>query len=324
MTHSENARLDATSFGEGQLRLNVELGHTLRQADSLSVSVAGAEGNVMGLLSRLGNTTGLVTALPANPVGRKVADEYRAAGIETDAIIWRASGRVALYFVEPSSPPVPSSVTYDRQGSCFWDLTDDDVDWGYLSSSRLVHLTGITACLNETLYAIVLKAAQAAQEVGQAVSVDVNYRAHLVSPEEARRRLVPLLELSDVISCSKRDASTVFGIAGDTVRVAQTISETYNGATTLVSDGAYPAVVYSNGESFSVPPPVTQVIDRVGAGDALIAGFLHGYLHGDVKRGLELGVAAAAVALTRFGDQVHTSLDELQSLIPAFGADIVR
>jgi 2-dehydro-3-deoxygluconokinase len=64
----------------------------------------------------------------------------------------------------------------------------------------------------------------------------------------------------------------------------------------------------------------------VGAGDALIGGFLHGMLQGDPDEGLELGVAAAALALTRYGDQLHTSLRELREVVASSqgGLDILR
>ncbi|HZO35498.1 MAG TPA: sugar kinase [Solirubrobacteraceae bacterium] len=317
-------RLDATAIGEGQLRLDTAVGHPLRQASELSVTVAGAEGNVMGLLARLGNRTGLVTCLPRSSLGGKVADEYHAAGINTDAVIWRASGRVALYFVEKASPPVPSRVIFDRAGSCFADLTAADIDWGYVADSRLVHLTGITACLNDSLSAIVLRAARSGRAAGQLVSVDVNYRAQLASPAQARERLTPLLEAADAISCSRRDAKSVFGIDGEGSTVAQALSQRFGASTVLVSDGARPAVAFASGRNLSAQPPATAVVDRVGAGDALVAGFLHGYLQDDPERGLQLGVAAAALALTRYGDQLHTSLEELESLSSSLGTDIVR
>lgn len=317
-------RRDAVAIGEGQLRLDTKIGYSFEQATELAFTVAGTEGNVMGLLARLGNRSGIVTALPATQLGRKVANEYQAAGVNTDAVVWRPSGRVALYFVEKASQPVPSRVIYDREASCFAQLTVDDVDWAYVSASRLVHLTGITACLSDGLYSVVLKAAQSAGSAGQLVSVDVNYRLQLASPTRARERLTPLLELADVISCSKRDAAAVFDMHGDTPLVARMLAETFGASAVLVSDGPRPAAAIAHNEALSAQPPVTAVIDRVGAGDALIGGFLHGYLHDDPEHGLQLGIAAAALALTRFGDQLRTSLDELDDLSASFGSDIVR
>jgi 2-dehydro-3-deoxygluconokinase len=315
---------DAVAIGEGQLRLDTPLGVTLEEAAEVTVTVAGTEGNVMGLLARLGNSTGLVTSLPASPLGRRVFDEYQAAGINTDALVWRETGRLALYFVERSAPPVPSRVVYDRTRTTFTELVPDDVDWDYVLDSRLIHLTGITAALGDNTRDVLKNAAMMAIKAGRELSVDVNYRSQLATPVQAREWVAPLLDLASVISCSRRDADTLFDTRGDVEHVARALSGRFGAPTVLVSDGPRPAAALSGGKTFVSAPPVTTVIDRVGAGDALIGGFLHGHLRGDPETGLRLGISAAALALTRHGEQVRTSLPELEQLADSFGLDIVR
>lgn len=324
MTAEAPPARDATAIGEGQLRLDTAVGRPLQVADELSLTVAGTEGNVMGLLSRLGNRTGLVTVLPDTLLGHRILDEYRRAGIDTSSIVWRPTGRVALYFVERSSPPVPSRVIYDRADSCFAQLRADDVDWSYIADTRLIHVTGLTASLNDGIREVVNRAVETARSAVRQLSVDVNYRVQLASATEAREWFTPLLNAADVISCSRRDAATVFGIDGDVTTVAATLSERFSAPTVLVSDGPRAAAAVAHGKRFLAEPPATSIIDRVGAGDALIGGFLHGHLHDDPELGLRLGVAAAALALTRYGDQVLTSLPELEQMSQSFGKDIVR
>jgi 2-dehydro-3-deoxygluconokinase len=320
----ESQPREAIAIGEGQLRLVTPVGSSLQRAGELSVTVAGTEGNVMGLLARLGNRTGIITCLPDTPLGRRIVDEYAVAGVDTAAVVWRPSGRVALYFVERSSPPVPNRVIFDRADSCFARLEPDDVDWDYVAGARLLHLTGITASLGDGLRRVVTRAVEVARQTGRQVSVDVNYRAQLASPSQAREWFTPLLNAADVISCSRRDARTLFDIDGSAPIVAQRLSERFAASTVLVSDGPRPAAALAHGRSFTRQPPTTTIVDRPGAGDALIGGFLHGHLREDPELGLRLGIAAAALALTRFGDQVVTSLPELERLSDSFGADILR
>jgi 2-dehydro-3-deoxygluconokinase len=59
----------------------------------------------------------------------------------------------------------------------------------------------------------------------------------------------------------------------------------------------------------------TQIIDRLGAGDALAAGVLYGWLQGDVAAGLRYGMVLAALALSQIGDMVITNETELQALM---------
>src|SRR5690606_32593507 len=108
-----------------------------------------------------------------------------AAGIGLDRLVLRPAGRVALYFVEENAAPIPSRVLYDRAGSAFSLLTADEVDFDYLTSSRLLHLTGITAALTDNLREILETALDRAHSARQRVSFDINYRKNLWSADRA-------------------------------------------------------------------------------------------------------------------------------------------
>jgi 2-dehydro-3-deoxygluconokinase len=324
VSESAGPRRDVTSIGEAQLRLNSAAGKTLEETPSLDVHVAGTEGNVLGLLSRMGNSAGLITALPSGPLGRRMAAEYLAAGVDLSAVRWRESGRVALYFAEQFSAPIPGRVIYDRQHSCFAEMVADDVDWDYLTDARLVHLTGITDALNPGTHEIVCQAVDRAKRAGCRVAFDVNHRVGLSSVQQAQERLAALIPRIDVLFCSRRDASCLFGIEGDARQVAEALRTRFGVSTILVSDGSRSVAAMVDGTVWQASPPETVIVDRIGAGDALVGGFLHGYLAGQSEWGLRLGVAAAALSLATHGDQVRTSADELDRLSRSLGADIVR
>ena len=314
--------LDVTTIGEGQLRLTTGVGRSLSQADSLEVYVAGAEANVAGLLARLGRTTGMITALPDNPLGRRILEELRAAGIQLDGLVWQRQGRVALYFVEENAAPVPSRVMYDRADTVFAHLTPDLVDFDYLSSSRLLHLTGITAALTDDTRALLNTALARAQTVGQKVSFDINYRRNLWAPERAREWFDEhLVSRVGLLSCARRDAALLYGITGAARDVPAVLADHFGATTVLVSDGVEPVHCWHEGATYVQATHRATVIDRVGAGDALLAGFLHGYLDNDPQRGLRLGVAAAALTITRRGEQLRTTEAELDSLGRTLGTE---
>ena len=52
-----------------------------------------------------------------------------------------------------------------------------------------------------------------------------------------------------------------------------------------------------------------------------MAGTLHGWLDGDVSRGIEIGTKVASLALTHHGDLTHVRPAEL---LQTQGSDIVR
>ena len=57
-----------------------------------------------------------------------------------------------------------------------------------------------------------------------------------------------------------------------------------------------------------------SLLARLGAGDALIANVIHGWMDGDLAAGLHYGITLAALVLSQFGDMVITNKDELLAL----------
>jgi len=68
----------------------------------------------------------------------------------------------------------------------------------------------------------------------------------------------------------------------------------------------------------------TPAGDRLGAGDALAAGVIHGWLDGDLAAGLRYGTTLAALALSQFGDMVITNKEELLRLSQSGLSTITR
>jgi fructokinase len=66
-------------------------------------------------------------------------------------------------------------------------------------------------------------------------------------------------------------------------------------AAVLVTDGPSPAAVVTEGDIRSIPVPVVDVVDTIGAGDAFVAGFLTWW----TAHALTNHEAGAADALTR-------------------------
>lgn len=64
------------------------------------------------------------------------------------------------------------------------------------------------------------------------------------------------------------------------------------------------------------PVPLSLDLDRIGSGDAYIAGALYGILkYNDCKKALEYGNASSAVKNTIPGDMYSSDLKELEKII---------
>jgi 2-dehydro-3-deoxygluconokinase len=305
---------DVTTFGEMLLRLSVPPGEPLETAHQLDIHPAGAEANVVTLLARLGRKTGWTGALPVNPLGRLAVNALRMPGVDTGSVIWNEHGRLGTYYVEFGEPPRGIQVTYDRAYSCITQLQPDDMNWDSLLNTRLLHLTGITAALSSSCREIITRAIRLAKENRVPVSFDVNYRQKLWSEAEAKEILLPLIQGVELLFCGQADAKRLFDCKGSMQEIAQGMRELSNARYVIVTFGEQGALLW-NGEDWqheSARP--TRTVDRLGAGDALAAGVINGWLDGDLSAGLRDGVLLAALALSQSGDMVITSKAELLAL----------
>jgi 2-dehydro-3-deoxygluconokinase len=231
---------------------------------------------------------------------------------------------MGTYFVEFAVPPRATQVIYDRANSCVTQLRPAQIPWDYLLDTRLLHLTGITPPLSAGCQAIVAKAISRARQAGVAISFDVNYRRKLWPPETAAAALLPLMQGVDLLLCSRRDACALFGCdpAPEAI-VAQLAAQTNAGClvVTLAEEGV---IGWDGRQLYRQPARPVQIIDRIGAGDALAAGVLHGWLDGDFAAGLAYGVTLAALALAQHGDMLITTPQEVASLLAQSAGDVIR
>ena len=312
---------DLTTIGEGQIRLTCGRGDRLATARSLRMTAAGSEANVAGLLSELGRPTAWATKLPKGELSDRIALEYSAVGVDMRHVVLTDEGRVALYFLEPGEFPLPGKVTYDRQYTPFRSIVPEDFDWDRLLDTRVVFLTGITAALTPETAAVVRYFADAAYERGVDVALDVNFRSLLWDGEQAREVLEPIARRAAILFCSRSDARIVFGIEGEGVDVCRHLREETGAPTVVSTDGRAGTYLSTTRTDRVFEIKSVPVIDRPGAGDSFVAGTLHGWLDGDVGRGIEMGTKVAQLALTHHGDLTHVRPGELLAL---HGSDIVR
>ena len=307
-------RFDVTTLGEMLLRLSVPSGQRLENATKLDVHPAGAEANVATLLARLERKICWIGALPDNPPGRLAANALRAAGVDLSGILWRNEGRLGTYYVEFGELPRGIQVTYDRRGSCAAGLMSAEVDWDTLMDTRILHLTGITPALSPSCLEITQAAIHRAKDHGVPVSFDVNHRHKLWENEAAARTLLPLMQGVEILFCSQRDAIGLFQCAGSMQEIAGRMLALSQARYVVLTFAEQGALLWNGKEWLHEAAPTTHVVDRLGAGDALAAGVIHGWLDGDMAAGLRYGTILAALALSQVGDMVITNRAELRAL----------
>lgn len=325
---------DLVTFGEAMLRLAPPNFQRLEQTTTLDVQVGGAELNVAVAAQRLGLRTAYVTRLTRNPLGSMIAGKAREHGVDTSHIVWTEEDRVGLYFVEFGASPRASSVLYDRRDSAMARIRPGEVNWEEIfAGARAFHTTGITPALSPSAAQVTEQAVTTAKEKGLLVSLDLNYRAKLWGPQEARRVMTRLVEKADILITTEEDAERVFGVKEASYeKVAERLSHEFKvkavaitlRETPSVWRNTWTAIAYAGGAILRGPVYDIEIVDRVGAGDAFAGGFLYGYLTQDVEAGLRYGVALSTLKQTNPGDLVWASKQECERLLAGSGLRIVR
>ncbi|MEM8859652.1 MAG: sugar kinase [Chloroflexota bacterium] len=308
------ARFDVTTVGEANLRLSVPAGERLAHATNLELNLAGTEANVTCALAQLGYRCGWLSALPKSPLGERATNGYSFSGLDMSAVKWVDDARMATLFVEYAVQPRPTQVFYDRKNTAFAQMTHYDIDWDYLLDTRLIHLTGITAALSESCEAMTFKIIERAKQAGVPISFDVNHRTKLWSTEKARGVLKKILPEVDLLFCSKRDAITLFDAQGETQEIIGYLASRFGTGQVVMSDGANGLYGWADGKVAHEPAVPVTIVDRIGAGDAMAAGVLHGWLNGDFLSGLRFGTLASSCVMGQKGDVLLMNRDEFERL----------
>lgn len=325
---------DVVTFGEAMLRLSPPHFGRLEQTHSLDVEIGGSELNVAVGVSRLGLNAAWISKLPNNPLGRMVRNRARELGVDVAHVVFSDQGRQGLYFVEYGAAPRASSVLYDRGNSAISMIKPEEVDWKkILGKTKLFHVSGITPALSDSAAETTALAMRTAKEMGCLVSYDLNYRKKLWTPAQARSCQEPLMKLVDILTTTEEDTGVVFGIREDSYqKVAETLAKTFGFkavAITLREDisvwkNNWTAIAYAEGKIYADRTYTVEIVDRVGAGDSFTAGFIYGYLTGNVEKGVKYGNALSALKHTMPGDFNWSTLEEVEAQIKGAGLRISR
>jgi len=310
----DNSRLEVVSFGETMLRLSPPEGYSLENAPRFDLFVGGTESNMSIAFARLGGRAGWVSRLPDNGIGRRIAHEVAVHGVDVSRVIWAEGGRAGLIFIDTAPPPRGNDILYDRAHSAVAEIRADELDWDYLASAKVLFLTGITPALSAACREAWLRAARETKAKGSRVVLDVNYRAKLWTPAQARATLAEALPSCDVLVSAHRDLRTIFEMPEDPEAAARAFAQAYRVPMVVLTLGEEGALCF-DGTLRKAPTYPCEPLDRIGSGDAFVAGFLKGWLEGDVDLALRLGNASAALKQTFRGDHSWARLRDVMELM---------
>jgi 2-dehydro-3-deoxygluconokinase len=336
------------TFGEIMLRLNPPGFQRFLQADRFEVSYAGAEASVAVGLAKYGVSSAFVTCLPSNEIGQAAVDYLRRFGVDTSQIL-RKGERIGIFFVEVGANQRPSKVVYDRAHSAVSEVKPGTISWREVfSGAKWFHFSGITPAISQSAADVCLEAVRSAKDKGLTVSCDLNYRAKLWRyGKTAAEIMTGLMPYVDIATGNEEDCEKMFGTKGADVKVAEEVSpDRYlEVASKMVkrfpnlmkvcislrgsisaSHNTWSAVLYDGRTLYTTTRyDITNVVDRLGSGDAFTGGLIYSLLAGkDDQDALDFATAASALKHSIPFDLNLVSVEEIESLVREGGAGRVQ
>ncbi|WP_347551372.1 sugar kinase [Pseudalkalibacillus hwajinpoensis] len=293
--------MDVITLGETMVLFTPDSTGLMRYAGNFSAKVAGAESNVAIGLARLGHQSGWMSRLGEDELGKKVLSFIRGENVDVSRVSFDPSASTGLYLKEKLAAN-EMKVHYYRKDSAASGMQSDDLDEAYIAKFKYLHVTGITPALSQSCYETIVEAIAIAKKNNITVVFDPNLRKKLWTEIEARRILLELSAMSDIVLPGIEEGEFLFG---ETHPEKLAASFHNLGAKCVIlklgKDGAYYSSETDKGyvEGYQVD----QVIDTVGAGDGFAAGFISGLLdHLTLKQATERANAVGALVTMVDGD----------------------
>jgi 2-dehydro-3-deoxygluconokinase len=347
MTKLMNKKI--VTFGEVMLRLASPGAERFFQSPRFDATFGGGEANVAIALASFGLSAVYVTALPEkNPIADAAIAELRGQGVDTSHIV-RGKGRMGIYFLEAGANQRPSRVVYDRENSTIALAKPGDIDWKKsFDDAGWFHVTGITPAISASAAELALEGMRKARELGLTVSCDLNFRKNLWKwGKSAVGVMTELAKISDVIIANEEDVQMALGMGTSAgVKSGELDPKQYEKLTNevLAACANLRAIAITLRESKSASHngwsacmndrkkfmmsrhyEITNIVDRIGAGDSFAAGLIYGTLQLPLSQdALEFAVAASCLKHSIPGDFTRSSVDEVNALLKGDGSGRVQ
>lgn len=294
------------SVGEILIRQQ-SLGDTFfdKKNNRLEIFPGGSEANVAVSLAQMGDNVAYSSAFPRNALSEEILGILNNLGVRTDKVL-HTGDRLGTYILMSANGLSKGEVIYDRKYSSFSQLNKGDFDIGSLFDSvSWLHWTALTPALNQNMADLMAELLQEAANRGITISVDLNYRNRLWQYGKEPIDIMPELAAHcDVIMGNIWAANKMLGTTVDDSLNRDTPQDTYLASaeksaqeifqkypkckhvayTFRFMDSPTHNLFYGTYHTptenvCSDTMETSAVVDRIGSGDAFMAGYIHALIH---------------------------------------------
>ena len=319
------------TFGEVLMRLSPPAYRKFRQSNQLDFVFGGTEMNVAASLANFGLEVQHITNLSNDMVGDAALIVLKQYGIDVSEIK-KVNHPLGLYFLEVGSAMRSSKIAYNRLHGAFANITPENVHWDrILENCEFLHWTGISPAISEGAYQTLEGGLALARKKGITITADPAYRNNLWNyGREGNEVLAELIsyssifiggvnEINEILEVDFSDDKTGFIAASkELIKTYPSIKKVFDKVRTGVSASwqkvygrAWTGKEYITSEELEI----TQVIDRIGTGDAFAAGLIYGLKHYEDQEALKFANAACALKHTIVGDVNLVSVEEVLEVV---------
>lgn len=251
-------------------------------------TLGGAPLNVAGHLTKLGLNGAILSAVGNDELGKRALNEIEALGLSTDMIatLDYETGKAIITLNGKNAE-------YEFNDPCAWDniplqALPENVTLIYYGT--LAQRGNSKNTLKELLHSV----------QSQHRFFDVNIRKHFYSDEIIKEGV----ENATILKLNDEEVDIVLDALKIEMRGYRGLEELfkeYNLDLILLTKGKEGTMCFKN-KWYRVPCAPVEVVDTVGAGDSLSAGFLASYIKtGDLEKSLLFGSHIADYVVTKRG-----------------------
>jgi 2-dehydro-3-deoxygluconokinase len=290
---------DLFTFGEALSVFISTDTDSVMSAKTFERVTAGAEVNVAVAISRLGLKSQYFSRFGNDQLGSVMLADIAAEGVDV-SLAKRVNSYTGAMVRNPGKS-APVELSYLRKGSAASTIEPADILDTYISSTRWLHVTGITCAISHSGANTVKIALEKATAMNIKSSFDLNIRRKLWSEEDAKRVLAPLAKNVDLLIGGEDEYQAVFGVQEPKNVLAEANKR---GCKIAVMTKGDQKMRYSiDGNYAELTPPKVVAVDPVGSGDAFTGGVIAGLLSGmSAQQALEQGSICGALVASMFGD----------------------
>ncbi len=248
-------------------------------------------------VARLGHASGFIGAVGADDFGRCILERFKGDGVDISQVAILRDQTTGVAFVAYFSGGSRKFIYHWRHAAA-GRLAPEHVRADYIESARWLHITGCNLAASDSAREACYAAVQFLAPSG-CLSFDANIRPELLTIEEIRRLVQPVIERANVVMPSLTEAAMLTGLESDEQGCRLWAGQ---GKTVVLKMGPKGCRIYSGERVIDVPGFAVEEVDPTGAGDSFCAGFTAALLEGlSLEEAGRFANAVGALAVTKLG-----------------------